>query len=236
VKRGVVLLIAIAWIAGSVALVRAQSSVQARFEAAMSAYREGRFAVARDEFRALLRERAGAAVPLLDAIGRCSSELSEHAQAIAAYRSALLRAGGDAAIVAALRQAERELGMDPSSLTRRERGLAIWIAVSGAGVQLLGVVLWMRGRRALGGLLWAVGIGGSAVAAHDVLASADGRAVVVAPEVALAAEPGAAIDAASPRLRAGEVVDVRAAADGLLLIDHERGAGWVPSGSLAPIE
>lgn len=235
-KRDVLLLLAIAWIAASAALVRAQSSLQARLEAAMSAYDEGRFAVARDEFRALLRERAGATVPLLDAIGRCSFQLSEHAQAIAAYRSALLRAGGDAAIIASLRQAESQLGMDPSALTRKERGLAIWIAALSAGVQLLGVVLWMFGRRAYGGLLWAVGIGGSAIAVHDVLASAEGRAVVVAPEVALAAEPGTAVDAASPRLRAGEVVDVRATADGRLLIDHERGTGWVPSGSLAPIE
>lgn len=202
----------------------------------MSAYEEGRFAVARDEFRALFRERAGASVPLLEAVARCSSELGEHAQAIAAYRSALLRAGGDAAILASLRQAERKLGMDPSALTRRERGLPIWIAVLGAVVQLLGVVLCMRGRRVLGGVLWAIGIGGSALAVHDVLGSSGGRAVVVAPEVALAAEPGGAVDAAAPRLRAGEVVEVREDEGGLVRIEHPRGAGWVPSGSLAPIQ
>lgn len=227
------------WIALLISLattLSAQSSVGERFLAARSAYDEGRFAAAREEFQALLREGAGASVPLLEAIARCSGELGEHAHAIAACRSALLRAPGDAAIVAALRHAESELGMDPSPLTRRERGSAVWIAILGAGVQLLGVVSWMRRRRAMGGLAWAVGLGLSGLAVHDVVAGADGRAVVVVPEVALRPAPEVDPDGSSLRLRAGEIVVSGEVIGDFVAIDHDRGGGWVPSGSLARIE
>lgn len=222
-----------------------------RFEAANTAFAEGRFADARAGFAAMVAQD-GPSVPVLYNLGNAAFRDGRIGEAILSYERALLLAPRDPDTRANLRQVRKAAGLpepDDGPWTRATRALtaSAWAWLASGGLYLACAAL--LGLRALRGdatrttlrsaLRTAVACGAAlivvgAAACATRLAERD-RAVVLDDDPVLRVAPYASATASS-ELAPGEIVRIERTHDGFTLVRTAAGrSGWTTSAGVARI-
>ncbi|MBI1851386.1 MAG: tetratricopeptide repeat protein [Planctomycetes bacterium] len=217
-------------------------------ERAERAYHDALYGEALARFQSELPKPESAQGPILYDMGNCAFRLGRFAEAALHYRRAQLRIPRDPRVTFNLRLAERRLGIgEPSreSFLTAVASLIGWITprelfalvVGFETVGLVGFVLVRRrraARRAMAVVVLVALAGGARLAALQWFAAApDG--VVLAPEIALRAEPR--VDTAiQVKLEAGEVVRIEESSDRWVRVVHARGRGWTERGGIGVVD
>lgn len=221
--------------------IQAQPAVRAA-----AAYAAGDFAAAEALYRQALAAPDAAVGPLLFALGNCAYRQDRLADAVLAYRRALLRLPRDPELLFNARWTERRLGAErltPSLLTTLLTPLSHVTPgelLIGAGVLqtvgLVGALLVRRHRRAR--LAWLVGavfgalMGGCGL---YLLWLAPTEGVVLAPRSAIRAAPST--DAAIVgQVQAGDTVEMHERGETFVRVSHAVGSGWIEQAQVGVID
>lgn len=218
---------------------------QGHVELAEQAYRSGRFELARQQFEAALTAHEGAAGPLLYDLGNCCYRLGSHAEAALYYRRAQVRLPDDERVRFNLQLAQEQLGT--AAPIDGPRGvLAFYDAVPpavrltlAALLQTTGLLGWLwlrrRGPRMAMLLCAALGLAGAVHQTVSLFSKPAVDGVVLIESLLLRQQPQAEA-AAGATLQAGEVVQVLAATEQWLEVQHARGRGWVERARIGMID
>jgi tetratricopeptide (TPR) repeat protein len=217
--------------------------------AAEEAWRRGDFAGAHAIYAQLAASPAGTDATTLYNLGNCAFRLGRYAEAVLAYRRALLRRPGDERILFNLRLAESRLGLrgdaDPAFLPAALAGidalpppLALFLVLALGTAGLIGLVAAgsrRAGLRALFVILLAAGSLLGARLAWNALGEPPPDAVVLTPRLPLRPDPHASLTP-SLELRAGETVRVLESSERWARVSHSRGSGWTDRAALGLVD
>ena len=207
-------------------------------ERAERAYRMGDFQKAMEFYEAALEVGEAPNGALLYNMGNCAMRLGDPALATLCYRRALLWLPGNSDVLANLRLADEQLGLDqagpPPSRGSPWLWLAAVVALQGIGLALV-VMRRARGVRLLGVLLVGAGLAVAADLLRQEWLPGLPAGVVLTDQVQVLEEPREQAGSVCV-LPAGAVVEVIETSPEWLRVQHAKGEGWARRGPVAVVE